>query len=25
MTRTLTAFRWVPEFAQGYVRDLRIR
>ena len=25
MTMTLTAFRWVPEFAQGYVRDLRIR
>jgi len=25
MTITLTAFRWVPEFAQGYVRDLRIR
>ncbi|MEO8812180.1 MAG: glutathione S-transferase family protein [Caulobacteraceae bacterium] len=25
MTRQLTAFRWVPEFAQGYVRDLRVR
>jgi glutathione S-transferase len=25
MTITLTAFRWVPQFAQGYVRDLRIR
>lgn len=25
MTIELTAFRWVPEFAQGYVRDLRIR
>jgi glutathione S-transferase len=25
MTMTLTAFRWVPQFAQGYVRDLRIR
>ncbi len=25
MTITLTAFRWVPPFAQGYVRDLRIR
>ena len=25
MTTQLTAFRWVPEFAQGYVRDLRIR
>jgi glutathione S-transferase len=25
MTMTLTAFRWVPPFAQGYVRDLRIR
>lgn len=22
---TLYAFRWVPEFAQGYVRDLRVR
>jgi glutathione S-transferase len=21
----VTAFRWVPEFAQGYVRDLRVR
>src|SRR5258708_2823418 len=25
MTINLTAFRWVPSFAQGYVRDLRIR
>jgi glutathione S-transferase len=25
MTIQLTAFRWVPEMAQGYVRDLRIR
>jgi glutathione S-transferase len=25
MTIQLTAFRWVPPFAQGYVRDLRIR
>ena len=25
MTTTVTAFRWVPPFAQGYVRDLRIR
>ena len=25
MTIELTAFRWVPPFAQGYVRDLRIR
>ena len=25
MTIRLTAFRWVPAFAQGYVRDLRIR
>ncbi len=25
MTIQLTAFRWVPAFAQGYVRDLRIR
>lgn len=25
MTVELTAFRWVPSFAQGYVRDLRIR
>ena len=25
MTTQLTAFRWVPEFAQGDVRDLRIR
>ena len=22
---TLTAFNWVPEFARGLVRDLRIR
>ena len=21
----ITAFRWVPEFAQGVVRDLRVR
>ncbi len=25
MTIQFTAFRWVPPFAQGYVRDLRIR
>jgi glutathione S-transferase len=25
MTIRLTAFRWVPAFAQGFVRDLRIR
>jgi glutathione S-transferase len=25
MTPTLSAFRWVPPFAQGYVRDLRVR
>ncbi|MGP1352567.1 MAG: glutathione S-transferase family protein [Parasphingopyxis sp.] len=25
MTITITAFKWVPEFAQGYVRDLRPR
>ena len=25
MTTQITAFRWVPEFAQGYVRDLRLR
>jgi glutathione S-transferase len=25
MTIQVTAFRWVPEFAQGYVRDLRVR
>ena len=25
MTTQLTAFRWVPESSQGYVRDLRIR
>jgi glutathione S-transferase len=25
MTAQLTAFRWVPPFAQGYVRDLRVR
>ena len=24
-TITLTAFRWVPPFAQGLVRDLRVR
>ena len=22
---TVSAFRWVPEFAQGQVRDLRVR
>jgi hypothetical protein len=22
---TISAFRWVPSFAQGYVRDLRVR
>ena len=22
---TVSAFRWVPPFAQGYVRDLRVR
>ncbi len=22
---TISAFRWVPEFARGYVRDLRVR
>ena len=22
---TISAFRWVPRFAQGYVRDLRVR
>ena len=22
---TISAFKWVPEFAQGYVRDLRVR
>ncbi len=25
MTIHLTAFRWVPPFAQGYVKDLRVR
>ena len=25
MTPEVTAFRWVPPFAQGYVRDLRVR
>ncbi|WP_193368166.1 glutathione S-transferase family protein [Pelagibius marinus] len=25
MTCQVSAFRWVPEFAQGYVRDLRVR
>ena len=25
MTVTLTAFKWVPPFAQGYVKDLRVR
>jgi glutathione S-transferase len=25
MTIELSAFRWVPAFAQGYVRDLRVR
>ena len=25
MTPEVTAFRWVPSFAQGYVRDLRVR
>jgi len=25
MTIQLTAFRWVPPFAQGFVRDLRVR
>lgn len=25
MTPTVTAFSWVPAFAQGYVRDLRVR
>lgn len=25
MTITLTAFKWVPPFAQGYVKDLRVR
>lgn len=25
MTATVTAFAWVPPFAQGFVRDLRIR
>ena len=22
---TITAFRWVPDFARGLVRDLRVR
>lgn len=25
MTATVSAFRWVPPFAQGHVRDLRVR
>src|ERR1700733_10916892 len=25
MTIEISAFRWVPPFAQGYVKDLRIR
>jgi glutathione S-transferase len=25
MTIQVSAFRWVPPFAQGYVRDLRVR
>jgi glutathione S-transferase len=25
MTATITAFNWVPEFARGYVRDMRAR
>ena len=25
MTVTITAFDWVPEFAKGQVRDLRVR
>jgi glutathione S-transferase len=25
MTIQVSAFRWVPAFAQGYVRDLRVR
>jgi glutathione S-transferase len=25
MTMKVTAFRWVPPFAQGLVRDLRVR
>ncbi len=25
MTKQVSAFRWVPPFAQGYVRDLRVR
>lgn len=25
MSATVSAFRWVPPFAQGYVRDLRVR
>jgi glutathione S-transferase len=25
MTIQITAFRWVPDFAQGSVKDLRVR
>ncbi len=25
MTITISAFRWVPDFAKGQVRDLRVR
>ena len=25
MTIQVSAFRWVPDFAQGFVRDLRVR
>jgi len=25
MAPTITAFRWVPEFARGFVRDIRVR
>jgi glutathione S-transferase len=25
MTIHVSAFRWVPSFAQGYVKDLRVR
>ncbi|MEO0763624.1 MAG: glutathione S-transferase family protein, partial [Pseudomonadota bacterium] len=25
MTVTISAFRWVPDFAQGYVKDIRVR
>src|SRR3954447_25036548 len=25
MTPTITAFKWVPEFARGFVRDIRAR